>query len=60
MFFSGIVGIEIAFFLHPEYFPFLDDLRYKFRLTHSRELMPILVVLLTGKLVIEFGELLFF
>lgn len=56
VFFSDISVVKFSFFLEVEALPFFDDFGDEFRLSHSGELVPVLVVLLAGKLSIEFGE----
>ena len=56
MFFGKEGFKELFFFLSVEGLPFLDDFLDEFRLSHSGELMSVLVVLLSGELPVEFGE----
>ncbi len=58
VFFGSVGVVKGLLVLKWESLPFLDDLGDKFGLPHPGELMPVLVVLLSGKLPIEFGQLL--
>jgi hypothetical protein len=58
MFFSDVSVVEISFFLESKGLPLLDDFGDEFGLPHSGELVPVLVVLLTGELSIEFSKVL--
>ena len=50
VFFSWVGVVELFFILRPNGFPFLDDLRDEFWLSHSGVLMFVFVVSLSGEL----------
>ena len=57
MFFRGVGGVKIFFLGEGESFPLFDDFGDELRLSHSGELMPVLVVLLSGEFPVELGQL---
>ena len=59
VFFGDVSSEEFLFFGEGKGFPFLDDFGDEFRLSHSWELMSVFVVFLSGKLSVEFCELIF-
>lgn len=59
MLFSSVCIVKLIFLLEWEALPFLDNFRNQLRFSHSWKLMTILIVLLTRKLSVQFGQLFF-